>query len=274
MNKIIKSTMLAAGAVLVTQGAHAQFANGDLLLGFTTSGSANEFVADLGNFSSVVGVGGTTPVNLSSDVNGGNGLTSFSSVFASGPNGLNVGVAGGNNSFGASSIYVTAARIGGAGNPAVAGSSTPTSLAHTPGKAGIAAVASMDSASGLSLSGGQSGVFARAGNAAGYSWFNGLENLTPPVGTSYLESTGYNPDSTASGSVVFLDLYGTPSTSSSGTYNFSYQGYFTFDDSGASPTLTFTPAATAVPEPSTYGIIAGAGLLLVCLRNRIGEKAA
>jgi hypothetical protein len=42
-------------------------------------------------------------------------------------------------------------------------------------------------------------------------------------------------------------------------------GTFTLDNTG---TVTFN----AVPEPSAYGIIAGAGLLVVSLRNRFSKK--
>jgi PEP-CTERM motif len=47
------------------------------------------------------------------------------------------------------------------------------------------------------------------------------------------------------------------------------QGYFTLNNTGE---LDFTSAVTAVPEPGTYGLLTGGGLLLLSLHNRLFRK--
>jgi hypothetical protein len=47
---------------------------------------------------------------------------------------------------------------------------------------------------------------------------------------------------------------------------FTLEGTLNLDFTGASPVADFTPAP--VPEPSTYGLLAGAGLLLLALRRQ------
>lgn len=124
---------------------------------------------------------------------------------------------------------------------------------------------------GLNLSAGLSLSTPRGGTGVGsYSWFNYVPSPTPPT-QSYFTQTSYNPDATATGNFVYEDLWGTPATSSAGSYNFSYEGYFTLDLSGASPSLTFTPATT-VPEPSTSAVL-GVGLLAVWLCRRVNRRA-
>jgi hypothetical protein len=271
MNRLVKSALIAAGAALVTQAAQAQFANGDLVLGFT--GGATDFVTDLGNFQSVVGVNGTSVMNLSSLVNGS---PAFSGTYPGGVNGVSMGVVGGQTTATASFIYVTALRLGGAGNNAIAGSATPPSITtHSQGISGLQQVVAMNNSifTGNPTSAGLSTTVARGGNANGYSWFNSVESASSLNG-SYFQSTGYNADALATSGIIYEDLYGTPTTTISGAYNFSYKGFFTFDTTGGSPSLTFTPVAAAVPEPSTYGLIAGAGLLVICLRHRISQQRA
>lgn len=58
-----------------------------------------------------------------------------------------------------------------------------------------------------------------------------------------------------------LDLWLSPNTGSTLVTSNTYLGRFSLDNSGQ---LTFT----AVPEPSTYGLLAFAGLLVVVLRRR------
>jgi hypothetical protein len=87
--------------------------------------------------------------------------------------------------------------------------------------------------------------------------------LTLGPGSFYGDS-GINPSATLDASgVVYQDLWGaTPS----GAY--SYLGYFSLDLGGAQASLTFTPTAAPVPEPSGMAIFGlGAVVCLFALRN-------
>lgn len=263
MNKLTKAALYAAGATLVSQGAHAQFANGDLILGFTAASAANEYVLDLGNYQTSVGVGGSTVFDLSGQFSSG----TFNGAFTTGLNGVDMGVVGGSGAFSSSFIYATALRSG-LGTPGVAGSSAPGSMLHSDGSGGLQQVVAM--VNSLGLSAGNSTTVPRAGDANGYSWFNSISSPTSLQG-SFFQSTGYDPDSTATGNVIYEDLYGTPATSAGGDYNFNYVGYFTLDMSGSNPSLTFTPSA--VPEPGTMSLFVGAGLVALWFRQRISRKS-
>ena len=55
---------------------------------------------------------------------------------------------------------------------------------------------------------------------------------------------------------------------------FGYEGYFNLDINDGTVSLTYDPV-TAVPEPGTYGLLAGAGLLLLGIRRQFtGHKIA
>jgi hypothetical protein len=51
----------------------------------------------------------------------------------------------------------------------------------------------------------------------------------------------------------------------------TYVGDFTFNSDG---TVDFSTAPSAVPEPSTYGLIAASGLLLLSFRNQVRRHLA
>jgi hypothetical protein len=262
MTKITKSVAAAGSMLLLAQAAHAGFTQNDLVLGFTGAGASgvpNDYIIDLGNATSVVGVGGTAQVNLSSQV------SQFNSVFTGGLNGLQVGAAGGINNQINATLYVSAFRNGGAGNPAMAGSPIPANspYANTTAKSAAGSVNSM--VTGLNLANpGSSWVVPFSDPNSWNTW------VAPTFSSSSVFGIlNYNPNGTATSSVIYEDLY---KGVNSGGVAMNYVGYFTFDNTGASPSLTFTPSAfVPVPEPATYGMIAGLGLLLVSVRRQVGK---
>jgi hypothetical protein len=75
----------------------------------------------------------------------------------------------------------------------------------------------------------------------------------------------------SSSGIIQEDLYGaTAAAGSAGAY--TYEGVVTFNY--GNNTLTFDPATESVPEPSTYALLAGGGLVLALLRNKLTRKSA
>ncbi|HLH56756.1 MAG TPA: PEP-CTERM sorting domain-containing protein [Verrucomicrobiae bacterium] len=245
MKTSLKTTMLAvAGMALMIDAAHAQYAAGDLVAGFT-SGSGNDVIYDLGQFSNFSN--GETWNLLSA-------LTSSPGGYAN-LNGLNWGVVGA-QSTGLNSalktVYSTVAH----------GQSTaPVNIPNTSTFNGIAT--SVNTIGQWVTAGSPAGIIASSDPA---SW-NG-ETIVGGSGTffnNYGSATPSDPNSATpasftSGSVV-EDLYGVKANNTAATL----LGTFTLSSTGV---LTFN--AVAVPEPSTYGVLAGLGLLAVCLRRQLG----
>lgn len=235
--------MAGFGLVLVSS-ASAQFNNNDLLLGFSKSGAQNDYIIDLGNANSAVGVGGSAVKDLSSLFSS----STFNTTFG-GLNGVSMGVVGGTPSFAGRDLYYTVLR-GAVLTPDVPGSTAPPSLASSPMGSGVGDVVSL--VAGLSLSSGGSTTVAQ-GSAS--SWSSLISpGVNPP---SFTVDSGRDPMAQASGTLIYEDLYrGTPGN------NFAYQGYFTLDTTpGGGSSLTFTPASLAVPEPSTSGLMVSGALL-------------
>jgi len=242
--------MLAAASIaVVSPTAMAQYNQNDLILGFTKSGAQSDYIIDFGNANSVVGVGGTSVQDLSSHVSS----STFNATFG-GLNGVNMGVVGGNSAFAGRDLYYTILRNA-VGTPSVPGSTPAPPLAASPMGSGVGDIASL--AIGLSLSPGHDTTVAQG---AGNSWSSVISPGTAPP--SFTVDTGIDPMGQASGTIIYEDLYGaTPNTA------FTYLGYFTFDTTSQT-TLTFTPAGLAVPEPSTLGILAVGGVLMLLVRRR------
>jgi hypothetical protein len=85
------------------------------------------------------------------------------------------------------------------------------------------------------------------------------------------DSNGGNIESLQSGSGdVYSALWAVPSTQANASD--TYEGYFTFKSDGE---VDFTAAGlSAVPEPSTYGLIAGLGLLGLAFRRQLRSVIA
>jgi hypothetical protein len=111
-------------------------------------------------------------------------------------------------------------------------------------------------------------LFPTAGQGANVSVATGNANSwakhTIVGGTGTWLSTGgrSNPNTTG---YTSMNLYGNVANNTAatllGTFSFADTGIVTFD-------------AVSVPEPSTYGLFAGAGVLAVCLRNQFRRKQA
>jgi len=249
----------AVGALLASQSVQAAYVANDLILGFNQGNGTgpNDYIVDLGNANSAVGVGGSQQVTLGAF----NGAT-FNSLYGGFSGGVTMGAAGGQGLLTGRDLYYTVLRSGGAGVASVAGSTAPAPLASTPMANGVNQIATM--VNGLGLSAGGS---ANVPQSDPNSWFNNV--LDPLNANTFVSKTGRNPNAgDTSASVLYEDLYrGTPNGA------FTYLGYFAFDSSSGS--LVFTPSAfVPVPEPSTYGLIAGSGLLLLTLRRQIKGQLA
>ncbi len=271
----MKTAIVAAGAALAVQGAFA--AGNDLFLSLNNnSGSGTtEFTVDLGSLSSFQS--GTSQVDLSSF------MSTFNTYASAGVPGLNVGVAGGlggqggvlNQGLG-NLVYTTTLRSSNIGQPAVSGSSGPSVAAS---KATISSAAAVVGGTGMvtgpnvsttdSSNGSFTANIAKVAGSDPTDFGTAGNNFSKDLG-------GANPLQGMTGSSIVLDLWKNTVTSAAGNGTVSgwiYEGNFTLDLSGAEPTLIFD-AASAVPEPSTYGLFAGAGLLALSLRRQFRRKTA
>lgn len=241
MNSIAQRLLLATIGTAIVASAHAQYANGDLIIGFT-SGAGNDVVYDVGAFSSLFN-GETWNLNPT--------LTTTPGSYAN-LNNLNWGLVG-------------AQSLGLSGSLKTVYSTVPHGQAsipaNVPSSGTFATVATAVNTIGQFITTGPAGTDA-ASDAA--SW-NG-ETIVGGSGTYfnvYGSATLSDPNSTTPASftsgAVAEDLYGVKANNTAGTL----LGTFTFDSTG---TLTFS----AVPEPSTCSLFAAMAFLILAVRRRFG----
>jgi len=258
MNKLAKAAVVVAGLALASQVAKAN--NNDLLLGFNGNGSSSDYVINLGNAFSAVGVGGTSVVDLTGDFN----MTTFNSTFSS-VNGTMMGAGGGTSSLNPV-LFLTQNR-GSIGNVSTALSLAPANqtTGNVSAEAGyfngvIGAFASLNSAgANLTIANSDPNSFTSKVTSGAPGSLLGDKSLI---------------DSFAIGSgVIYEDLWENLKVGSTSTW--VYTGFLTFDTTGSSASLTFTPKdLAAVPEPSMYGLLGGAGVLALCVRRQFTRKNA
>ena len=257
MTKLYKAALLAAlGLASVTAAQAANGQPGDLILGFV-NGTQN-YVIDLG----------ALPITAGTDFGiAGSGLFSLStynSTFTAG--GVSVGIVGGQLLGGVGDyIYTTSLRSGVVDTSfGTAGTETvPTKPGTRPN---LSNAASLMTAIDLGVqsataAGSFSSLVAASPTASGL-------NLT----TSYVGYVvqGANPLKDITGNTITLDLWESIRGGSVGA--FTYQGDITLNLNTGS--LVWDPSVTAVPEPASYGLLAGAGLLVVTLRRQFSRKNA
>jgi hypothetical protein len=260
----------------------ARAGNTDLVLGFTGNNAANEAVVDLGT-AAQVGVGGSSVVDLidsrgssfsATTLSGASFKSLLTSVYGSinGVNSANMTLAGGNN--GVSTFYYLSANRGSAGSdPTVALSTTPFAWSKSQQQSVGGLTAGVLNAAAISFQGGNAAVAvgsAGSPNTTSYSYnVLGLNNPNTSVQSFQTQL----PDTTVTGGLAYEDVWFN-NTQGTGLTGWQYKGYLTLDLTGdTTQLLTFTPAV-AVPEPSTYGLIAGLGLLAVAVRRQLSTKSA
>lgn len=273
MNKLTKIAIAAAGLALAAQGAFAGVNNNDLIFSVNNNdnGGNTEFDVNLGTLSSL-----TSPNdNLSGLVSGFSGFTS-----ASATTGLNVGVAGGQNlgtiSGAGNDVFATTLRVGGGSYQTAGTEGNPTVVAGAsanPSKANIANAANtVDTFTGYG-----------ANNSTGAGSFSAqvaFDHTTPgTVGANNFSTdlgiAGATPLQSMTGTTIVLDLWGdTEGASSPGGWVYEGDLTFTYDPSGASGPTLIWDEASAVPEPTTYGLFAGVGLLALSVRRQLVRKNA
>ena len=228
----VVSAVLAASAVDIS---FAGFTTNDLYLGFTQSTAQSDYIIDLGQ-PKKIGVGGSSVIDL-----GGFSLTTFTGVFTSGANGVAAAAVGGDNVFGQFGVYATQPRVGGAGNPAVPGSSISAGHTSSEMSGGAAQVSAIMSST--------AGGLPAAGNSAVDSTksYSSVVTTTGLAG-NFIGRTGVIPFGTFDSSgILYLDLYHATTSSA-----YTYLGYFSLDVSTPAARLTFTPSTatgTAGPPP-------------------------
>jgi len=250
MKRMLKTVVVTA-ALAAAAAAQAQVA-GDLFLGFNEPGSADDYVVDLGTLGSTLSATAPTTFGLSVF-----NISTFNSSFASSPNGVAMGVVGYGTPPNQQNLFVSAPL----------GSGTPGTLAHSP----------------FSLGGGLADTFtsspigqlAPSGASSWTSVIAASPTLPGTAANNFVLATGLNPMASLVGGLGTLDIYESTSTKSGLSYGppsaFALVGTVSFNY--GSDSLTFTPAVTAVPEPATYGALAGLGLLALCLRRQLSRTA-
>jgi PEP-CTERM motif len=248
MNKIAKISMLALGAAMVTQALQAQNAvSGDLILGFDNGTS--DYVLDLGALP-------TTTTDFSSEWDGT--ATGFGGMTGSGQ--LTVGAIEGNNIGGTgSTVAISEVRTGSADTAWPSGKGTETLPTSPSTRPNISNAASLVTAITTGL---------QATSAAG-SFENVVAfSATANTFTSYLGAAD-SPFQNLNGSTIVLDIF-KDTQKSSGVNPYVFAGDLSINTSTGS--IVFDPVA--VPEPATYGLLAGGGLLALAIRRQFVRKNA
>jgi hypothetical protein len=256
MNKLTKAVLLSAAVALANQAARAQLSPGDLILGFSpaaTASSGNDYVIDLGQVPT-----GNQVTHLGSLVD----FTTFNSTFTTANQLAQVGIIDGFGINGTTGDYdiISVARVE-SGNPGAAGTETPPAKPSTGSRVTQAATAMSVITPGTPSITSSTSSFFQSTKVNGATFANNLQ-VDPRVSFS---------------STVALDLYKTL-RSGAASLAYAYVGQLDIDLSSFSmttpATVDFIPAGfvSAVPEPATFGVIAGAGLLLLSLRRQFRNQ--
>jgi hypothetical protein len=253
---------------LTGQAQQFQYNDGDLILDFSKSGSA-DLEIDIGNIGTLTGAaqanGGSVTLagqlgdyNVASQLIGTFGSTSglSFSVFGYQANATGPGT---QNENWLSKVQPGASPIATPGDWTVSKANTINNgIGGALGLQGTSGILTWSAANPANTVGNTANVaiIPTSGNDSGYSYTAHASGITG-VGGTIANHTTYVSD---------LFGYGDAGASTPAAYD----GYFTFDTANGDTTFT----SVAVPEPTTYGLFAGAGLLVASLRKQLAGRSA
>jgi hypothetical protein len=278
-----QTIMLAMAGAAILAGAKAQaqfsYSSGDLLLDFrpTSTSSPNpDLTIDLGNVSTFVAgplTSGYFAESLLTGTFGGAANVNFSALASGSASPSNIGPYAHN-----SVIATVAATSSQPSTPSAATATNPRNHSLS-GTANV-----IDSiGSGPTSPANVISSTANTATVAQSTQVSYTSEVLDSTGNADLGAGGtatlpFNPENTQTGSgSIFSDLFAINNKSSGAA---TYLGFFTFQSSGevdfttpGGVTTDLDPTAV-VPEPSTYGMIAGFGVLALALRRQIRSLAA
>jgi hypothetical protein len=263
MKKLTKIAVLALSAALASQGARAGTA-GDLILGLNNAdnGGQNDYVIDLGSFATLSGTANVTQslgITTSALEATGTGLNG-------GPVGFGAAIVGGKTILGNTGDFVfTTTLDNGTGTALNAGSTAPA--APNSGTVG--------SAAGVGAGLKNAGVgLTPSSSTVSFTSDVSKDSTTSGTGNgNFSDTLGSNPMQQMTGDTITLDLWIDSISAGNAVSGWVYEGDVTIDLSGSTAEYTYD-LASAVPEPGTYGLFAGGGLLLFALGRQFRRQNA
>lgn len=275
IKNLTTAALLVGGVILAvptvfgqTYGSvYASYPN-DLIMGFQNqAGNGTEdYIINLGQAANIVGQ--STVVDLSTDFS----LTDFNAVLRTSSSmfGGVIGAANNDNSGtpNTADVFVTQLRVGGAGNPAVAGSTVTQQLSR-----------SQDNTTFSAISGGLVTPAAGSGTLdTSKSWESYVEPgaLNSGQQGAFESQAALDPDSSVgASSVLYEDLWESSSSSLTGAKPFTYLGYFTLDLTGANPKLTFTSinVPASLSAPSVVSVSKNGNIVTVVSSNALASHS-
>ncbi len=299
MNK--KQTMMIAlggAALMAVSQAQAQlnYNDGDLLLNFRNSTIAegstggNDVEIDLGQVTTFVGTANTIGGQIVLDSGSGYATSAYTTQFTGASLATAVGVSATSIGFSAAAenqnnslpitdpngttLFLTRALPS-----APTSSASVTPYANAQQGTGFQTqtgnrIANIGGATGTALAGSPAGVGMSISDSASFSYHNqagdAANSTLIDYGAYQNASSPSAIEATPSTGNVYEALWQVPV--GSGTGSDVYEGFFTFQPDGE---VDFNAGyASAVPEPSTYGLIAGLALLGLAFRRQLRALAA